>query len=190
MRRALGASGLALLLAACVLVPGSASACACGEFDGPVVAHGTSPAGAPWWVKAIGLDPEHGPERAATFEFSYGPARAGGDGTGGFSGLPLALRRHPFITATRGGEVGPYAEYDVSGVVQARATRLVVRFAAGEPIEAEPQLPPRALRDRLHWLRGFRFYDVFFPEEAEPIRIQAFDRDGALIAGLGLSRPD
>jgi hypothetical protein len=146
-----------------------------------VVAHGISPAGAPWWVKAVEFFPRRGPERAVTFEFSYGPPRAEGDGTGGFTSLPLALRRKPFLTATRGVGVGPRSEYDVNGIVQAQATRLVLHLAAGEPIEAEPQLSPQALRDRFFWLRGFRFYDIFFPEQAEPTRIEAFDRDGALL---------
>ena len=187
-RRWSAAAGAPLLLFVALLLPGPAGACACGEFDGPVVAHGTSPAGAPWWVKAVEFFPRRGSERAVTFEFGYGPSQGEGDGTGGFTSMPLAVRRQPFLTATLGGDVGPSSEYDVSGVVSARATRLVVRFASGESLESEPQLPPAALRDRLHWVRGFRFYDLFYGGEAEPTRIEALDRDGVTVASQQLRR--
>ncbi len=179
--------GAAVLLAAVVLlVPGSAGACGCGEFKGPVVAHGTSPAGAPWRIKAVVPAPGPSNDWMATFGFSYGPDPQG-DGTGAFTTLPLAARRHPFVTAIRGA-VGPYAESDVSGIVQGRATRLLISFAAGEALTVEPQPAPLGLRARLHWLRGFRFYDLFYPEGAEAIRVEAFDRNGALLAVERLAR--
>jgi hypothetical protein len=117
----------------------------------------------------------------ATFGFSYGPGLEG-DGTGGFTSLPLAIRRQPFVTAIRGTDVGPYGENDVSGIVQSRATRLLIRLADGEPLTIEPQLPSPGLRNRLHWLRGFRFFDLFYPDGVEPTRIEAYDREGALLA--------
>jgi hypothetical protein len=171
-----------LLVLAGLLAPGSAGACACGELRGPVVARGTSPAGALWWVRAARPEPQYPGGRSVTFEFSYGLGDEP-DGTGGFTSLPLALRGQPFVSAIRGGEVGPYAEDDVSGVVQGRTTQLVIRFSAGAPLTLEPQPPSLTLRHRFPWLRGFRFFDAFYPEGLEPTRVDAYDRDGTRLAG-------
>jgi hypothetical protein len=181
VRQGLKGVGALLLLLAGLLFPGSAGACACGDLKGPVVARGVSPAGALWWVRAARPEPQYPRGRAVTFEFSYGLGDEP-DGTGGFTTLPLALRGQPFVSAIRGGEVGPYAEDDVSGVVQGRTTKLVIRFSAGAPMTLEPQLPSLALRHRFPWLRGFRFFDAFYPDGLEPTRVEAFDRSGGFLA--------
>jgi hypothetical protein len=180
VRQGLRGAGALLLALAGLLLPASAGACGCGDLKGPVVARGTSPAGALWWVRAARPEPQYPHGRSVTFEFSYGLGDEP-DGTGGFTGLPLALRGQPFVSAVRGGEVGPYAEYDVSGIVQGRTTQLVIRFSAGAPLTLEPQLPSLALRHRFPWLRGFRFFDAFYPDGLEPIRVEAFNRDGAFM---------
>ena len=51
----------------------------------------------------------------------------------------------------------------------------------GEILAVKPAPAPPAIRRRFPWVRGPRFFDVFFPRGEEPILVTAFDRSGQVI---------
>lgn len=173
-------------------LPGGASACGCGEFNGPVVAHGSSEYGVPWRVKLVETTPR-GPEgRRATFEFSIG-RKGEFPESGGFTNLPVAAFHHFFATATPGSDIDDHPEADISGMVQARAATLEVELSDGSSVKVAPQRAPQRLLERYRWLRAARFFDVYFPDSLEAIGLAAYDRAGNLIErgdGLFLALPD
>ena len=65
----------ALASAAVLWVPGGASACACGELGGVVVARGHSLYGVPWQIKASPSPPEVPGPRGAVVHFSISSTR-------------------------------------------------------------------------------------------------------------------
>jgi len=173
---------LAVVAAAAFFVPGGASACGCGEFRGVVVAHGSSLYGAPWRIKAI-LPRDSGPEYAM-FGFSI----AEGGESGYFTSMPRPIPRAFVLTASRGSGVDEFPEADVSGITAGRVTRLQVELDDGQALETEPLRAPERFRNRFHWLRGLRFYDLFFPEDQEPIRVTALDAQGKVLEELDWRR--
>ena len=167
---------------AAFFVPGGASACGCGEFRGVVVAHGSSLHGVPWRIKAI-LPRDSGPDQA-TFEFSIGESPEGGY----FSSLPRPIPKALVLTASPGSEIDDYPESDLSGLTAGRVTRLQVEMNDGQVLESEPQRAPDGVRRRFHWLRGLRFYDIFFPDTEEPVQVIARDARGRVLERLDWRR--
>ncbi len=172
----------AVAAAAAVLLPGGATACGCGEFRGVVVAHGSSLYGAPWRIKAV-LPRDSGPEYAM-FEFSI----AEGGEAGYFTSIPRPVPRAFVLTASRGSDIDEFPEADISGITAGRVTRLQVEMADGQVVEAEPLRAPDRFRNRFHWLRGLRFYDLFFPEDQEPIQVTALNAQGRVLEQLDWRR--
>jgi len=167
---------------AAFFAPGGASACGCGEFRGVVVAHGSSLYGAHWRIKAI-LPRDAGPH-SAMFEFSIDT----GNESGYFTTLPRPVPRVLVLTATKGSDIDKFPEADISGIAAGRVTRLQVEMADGQVLESEPARAPERFRNRFHWLRGLRFYDVFFPEDQEPVQVTAFDAQGKVLERLDWRR--
>lgn len=155
------------------------SACACGEFRGPVVAKGESLYGVPWRIKAT-LAPQGSWDRTLEVYFSNG-SEDDYTGTGHFTGLPFPLHPEFVLTATSGGIDEP-PESHINGVTRRHVWTMTVEMSEGESIDIQPALAPLPLLKRFRWLRGVRFYDVFFPADQEPRMITAFDRDGNVLA--------
>lgn len=179
----LGLSACAAIVAAAAFfaVPGGATACACGERNGVVVAHGKSLYGAPWRIKA-GLLPRLGPQpRSLELHFSVGPAGSA-DGVGYFKYLPLPLHPRFVLSATGGSEINEYPESDLSGVTSWRVASLIVEMGEGDPLTVFPVSAPEGIRKRFRWLRGTRFFSIFFPSSREPDLVTAFDRSGRVLA--------
>jgi hypothetical protein len=158
-------------------------ACACGEFRGSLVASGKSLYGVPWRIKAALVRtrwPQGSWDRTLEFHFSHGPED---DYTGGghFTGLPLPLHPEFVLTATFG-EIDEPPESHINGVTRRRVWTLTVEMSGGESVSVQPTLAPSPLLKRFRWLRGVRFYDVFFPAEQTPRAITAFDRVGHVLA--------
>lgn len=168
--------GVALLLA-----PASTPACGCGPTVHFVVAHGTSPNGAPWRIKADERPASATSPRHAEFHFSAGPAGES-NGLGYFGSTPLPIPSAFIFHALSGDGVYPELEGDVSGYARRTAVRLVAKMSAGSPIEIETQRPPASLRKRFPWLRGLVFFDQFYPADVEPVAITAYGRDGRLLS--------
>lgn len=166
-------------MTAAILLPGGASACACGEFRGAVVAHGKSLYGVPWRIKAALSPPSTTRPRAIEVHFSIG----GPDGTVGyFTALPRRLPSAFVFTAITGSDIVDYPESDLSGVTRAKVTELVVKMSDGELLTVRPSPAPTEIRKRFPWLRGLRFFDVFFPADQRPRVVTALDRDGDVLA--------
>jgi len=160
-----------------------ASACACGEFRGHVVAKGESLYGVPWRIKATLARvrrPQGSWDRTLEVHFSNGP-EDNYTGTGYFTGLPLPLHSEFVFTATPG-EIDEPPESDISGVTRRHVSTLTLDMSDGESVNIQPALAPLPLLKRFRWLRGVRFYDVFFPAGQEPKMITAFDRNGNVLA--------
>lgn len=168
---------LTLAAAAAILLPGGAEACGCGEFKGVVVAHGSSPNGVPWRIKATHLT-QAGEGPYLLVHFSIGDPEGE---AGYFTSLPLPVPG-TFFTASPGSEIDEYPESDLSGVTGTRVAELRVRMDDGTVLTVNPALAPAPLRQRFPWLRQARFYDLFFPAEEEPQRVTAFDRSGRRLA--------
>lgn len=171
----------AAIWAALLWAPGGAPACACGERDAVVVAHGKSLYGVPWRIKA-GLLPRVGPQpRMLEVRFSVGP-RDSYEGGGYSKMLPLPLHPRFVFSAIKGSDFDDHPEGDLSGVTSWRVSSLVLTMSEGEPLTVHPTPAPTDLRKRLPWLRGARFFDAFFPGSQQPELVEAFDGEGHLLA--------
>jgi hypothetical protein len=172
-----GSLFLAAVLMMLVAMSGGASACACGEFRGVVVAHGTSPNGMWWRIKATRLH-HKGQEDRLLVHFSYGEPEAEG---GYFSEMPLPVPPKFVLTADSGGGDEENPQRDISGITAARAVELQVEMNDGEVLVVRPELPPRSLRRRFGWLHGLRFFDAFYSAPEEPRLVKAFDQSGHIL---------
>jgi hypothetical protein len=175
------AFGGVLLAAIFLLAPSSSPACACGPNPRFLVAHGTSPNGAPWRIKAEEFPASRTSPRGALLHFSTGQPEES-NGLGYFSGFGLPISRAFVFHANSGSGLYPDLEGDVSGYARPRAVRLVATMSAGPPIEIETQRAPKHLRDRLPWLRGLVFFDQFYAADVEPLAITAYGRDGRVLS--------
>jgi hypothetical protein len=170
-----------VLCAALLLAPAGSSACGCETTARFVVAHGTSPNGAPWRIKAEQQPATTYSPRSVEFEFISGdPDERNGFGYSTDMRLPIppAFVFH----ANSGDGVYPEKEGDVSGIARPRAARLVAKMSDGNVIEIETKRPPAKLRRRFPWLCGLVFFDQFYPADIEPLAITAYGRDGHLLS--------
>lgn len=164
-----------------IAMSSGASACACGEFRGVVVAHGTSPNGVPWRIKEsrlVGLNPAEPRKPYLMSNFSIGDPV---DGSGYDFDMPLPVPHSFVCNALAGSYIDEYAESDLSGVTASRAVKLEVEMSDGQVLTVEPDLPPRSLRRRFGWLHGLRFFDVFFSASQKPKLVTAFDQIGRVL---------
>lgn len=173
------------LLAVLALLPGTAPACACGEFRGSVVAHGLTPSGEPWRIKAARPTVDSAGRRSIEFYFSVG-SLGGYEHVGFFKGMALPIPKRFVLSANAGSDV--LGENDLSGVVGRRAVTLVVGLSTGEQLRITPQLAPEKLRLRFPWLRGLRFFDEFFSRDARPLSVKALDHRGRPLGGAKSDR--
>lgn len=173
----------ALAAAAFLVVPGGASACEspCTEPPSFVVARGHSLYGVPWQIEATRFSATATGPGGVETHFSISP-RGGYTGVGYYTGLPLPLPRRFVFTANAGSDIDRHPESDLSGITRRRVAKLVVKMSDGERLTVYPKPAPRRLRKRLPWLRGLRFFDVFFPADQEPKLVTALNRTGHVLA--------
>lgn len=161
-------ASLALLLA----VPAGKA-----RADGPrtpfVVARGTSLYGLPWRIR-MGIEPS----RQVILRFTIGDDECG---CGYFSSFPLPVPAAFTFQANSGSGIDAFPEADTSGYAGFRVKRLVATMSDGSALEVDTQVAPPGLRKRFPWLRGLRFFDLFYPQEVEPTAISAYGRDGHLL---------
>jgi hypothetical protein len=182
--RPCGVSLIACLAAtALVLLPGGASACGCGEMKGVVVAHGSSLYGVPWRIKASRRLGNTDGDRLLV-HFSIGEK---GSDVGYLLDMPLPIPRELVFAADGGSAIDEYPENDLSGFTTSRAVELRAKMNDGTVLTIKPVLPPVPLRQRFPWLKGTRFFDIFFASTEKPLLVTALDRDGQV---LGRSRSD
>lgn len=180
------AFGKACLVAALVFawLPGAAPACACGEFKGVVVAHGTSPGGEPWRIKATGPTVGRAGNRSVEFYFSTGSLE-GYDKVGLFKGMSLPISKRFVLSANAGSNV--LGENSLGGVAGRRAVTLVIGLSSGERLRVAPTLAPEELRLRFPWLQRLRFFKSF-SGDASPLWVKAFDHRGRPLGGAKSDR--
>ena len=159
---------------------------ATARADGPrtpfVVARGHSLFGAPWRVR-FGEERTPGPRPDyATFYFSVGPAEERKEHEGGFfESIPVPVLRSFTFDAVFGGEFDNFPEADVAGTAGPLVARVTVQMADGSVVEAVPLRAPSRLLEGHPRLAHFRFFDIFFPNSADPTSIAAYDRAGKLL---------
>ena len=173
------------VLATIALASGGASACACGEFHGHVVAHGTSPNGLPWRIKVRGPFDAPIHRRAVEINFTVGQIS---DGGGYRMALWTQTVQHILLHALSGTVFNSYSENDLSGVTERKAARLEVGMSEGGPLIIRPQFAPLALRRRFKWLGELRFFDAFFQVGIKPRWVRILDHEGALLRSVQATR--
>jgi len=144
-----------------------------GYKEGPVVARGESPAGVPWRINVDRY------RHQAIFQFSLDPP--GYEDAGYFTGFRLPIHRRFLLTGVTGSSISPFPENDVSGIADGTARKLVIKMSSGEPVAVKPERAPKRLHGRFGFLRGLRFFDVFYEEGRRPRVIRAFDSAGELL---------
>lgn len=184
MLRVAGVLAATLVAATVVADVTGAQACGCGlQSAGPVVAHGKSPAGIPWQIRASRID-------SRTVDIHFDLKTPGYEDAGYFTSLELPLSDRFIFTADTGSNISPYPESDLSGVASGRVHRIHVRMSEGGPLEFRPHLAPRSVRKRFPWLRELRFFDRFFANERDPLVATAYDARGNVLtrvkSNLGL----
>jgi hypothetical protein len=178
----------------CALVVALALPVAAARADGPhtpiSVASGHSLYGAPWSIRC-GVEQHRGGEPDyLTCLYSVGTEaeREECDGCGYYSSIPLPLPKAFPFDGIFGGEFDSFPESDFSGITGPLVARLALKMADGSVVEAELlRAPARVVAHHLR-LGRFRFFDVFFPDTAEPTSISAYARSGKLLKKQGLSR--
>jgi hypothetical protein len=181
LRQFRGRALVALALAATVLPAAGAGA------DGPrtrtVVAHGRSLYGAPWQIR-FGEEAGYGGEPDyATFRFVVGDRaeREECGGCGFYSSIPLPLFRRFTFDATFGSEFDSFPEADMAGTAGPLVSRLALKMADGSEVEAELLRAPSRVLARYPRLGRFRFFDLFYPDTAEPVSVSAYGRHDTLL---------
>jgi hypothetical protein len=182
MKLRLRGGWLAVLVLAATVWPATGA-----RADGPrtrtVVARGNSLYGAPWQIR-FGEEPGYGGEPDyATFRFMVGDKaeREECDGCGFYSSIPLPLPRNFTFDGILGGEFDRYPEGDMAGTAGPLVSRLAMKMADGSEVEAELLRAPSRVLARYPRLVRFRFFDLFYPDTAEPVSITAYGRNGNLL---------
>jgi hypothetical protein len=161
--------------------------------DGPRtpigVAHGHSLYGAPWSIRCgeeprIGAEPDY-----LTCLFTIGSeAERAENGGGYYSSIPLPLSRAFTFDGIFGGDFDSFPESDFSGTAGPLVARLALKMVDGSVLEAEPIRAPSRVLAHHPRLGRFRFFDLFFPDTADPVSISAYGRKGRLLEKRSVRR--
>jgi hypothetical protein len=162
-------------------VPGGATACACGEFEGPVVVRGESPHGVSWRIEVIepetaGLDGQGG-----LFSFQIGGPSSD---AGYFSEVPVPAPPAFVFTGTSGSSIDRFPESDLSGVTSSRVAMLRLTMSRGAALAVHPRLAPQPLLGRFGWLGEFRVFERFFAANRKVVQVTALDAEGHVLARI------
>lgn len=168
--------GAMFTLVALVILPGGASACACGEFNGVVAARGHSPHGVSWRIKATRLGP--GPEgHRLLLEIRIGRS----PDPLGYSDLPLPFSQRFGFNVEGERNSDKYSENVLYGVASSGTAELQVKMSDNDVVALKPTQAPSSIRQRFPWLKGMRFFAIFFPTVESPKLVTAFDHKGHII---------
>jgi hypothetical protein len=72
-----------------------------------------------------------------------------------------------------------------SGIVGGRATTVAVTLSNGKRLTIHPKLPGHRQRDRLVWLRGFRYFVRFYPVGGRAKIVKLLDAQGKVLEVKG-----
>src|ERR1043165_4108822 len=115
-----------LVVALLVVLSGGASACGCGEFNGPVVARGVSPHGIRWQINASYLphSTEDKPYLSVGFTMDAVPYGGGGSMT-----VPLAISG---VAAHAESQIERSSEGVLSGIADRSVVELKMKMGNGK----------------------------------------------------------
>jgi hypothetical protein len=141
-----------------------------------VFAHGTSPAGEKWSSSA-GVRVDHR-EHKWLFDVEFNFSR--GFGWGGGTEIPIGSRE------PERGQADGYAgilsggapESAAFGTAGPEVATIKMKMTEGAPIEVHPVFPPKALRRKFVWMRGFRYFIEFYPGGAYVSEYWLYNRAG------------
>jgi hypothetical protein len=186
-----------LMVAALVGAPASASASS-ARPGRAVFAHGTSPAGERW--SAVGRVT---PNRRrhfwrSDFEFNF----SSGFSSGGGQEIPVGT--HQDLAGQADGYTGLLArgapESAAFGRTGPEVETVKMKMSDGTWLEVHPVFPPRRLRQKFVWMRGFRYFMQFYRGGAYVTEYWLYDdagkqvgcnnyADGELYSSICGSRP-
>lgn len=166
---------LSLTLLAAVAVPSQAGASG-PKSEKAVFAHGTSPAGERWRASA-GVRINH---RAHKWQFDVEFKFSRGFGWGGGSEIPIGGRENERGEADgyTGILSGGAPESAAFGTAGPEVATIEMKMSDGGRLEIHPRFPPKALRRKFVWMRGFRYFIQFYPGSAYVSEYWLYDRGG------------
>lgn len=177
MRRA----GILLLLAVAAMsqVALETAAAGCTKPHRHAIGSGPIPSGGSWSVTA-GIKNNGSCESwLFTLDFSLGPFGTAGSGTGIPAGGHVPREYFKLNADDLLSEDG--SERVFYGYTGNEGARVVATLRSGKRLTLLPQLAPALLRKRIAWLRSFRFFVYFRPNEGAIEQVSVFTRGGRLI---------
>jgi len=174
-------AGILLLLAVAAIsqVVLETAVAGCTKPHHHPIGTGPIPSGGSWSVTA-GIKNNGGCESwLFTLDFSLGPFGSAGTGTG----IPPGghVPREYFRLSADDLLSDDGSERVFYGYAGNEAARVVATLRSGKRFTVLPRLAPAPLRKRVAWLRSFRFFVYFHPNEGAIDQVSVFTRGGRLI---------
>ncbi|WP_026911778.1 hypothetical protein [Patulibacter minatonensis] len=178
-RRGPGRPAGVLALAAGIAAAAVPATAAADPVVGPSIASGVSASGQAWRQRAA-ID---GPTLQLETSFPMGRH---GDG-GGFLSVPW--RSHARLAVSQGSGFGTADEWEVDGVVYRTVARVRVTTIDGRTTTFRPRRAPRAAIRRYPQLARYRFFVRFFPNDRQPLTVEALSPRGRAMAEQRVGLP-
>ncbi|MGN6255752.1 MAG: hypothetical protein ACTHO8_12340 [Solirubrobacterales bacterium] len=99
----------------------------------------------------------------------------------GSQDLPLSFPQDFTFAAGGESDIDEYPESFLSGETTGRAVEIQVKMNDGEVLTVEPTVAPRSIRQHFPWLKGMRFFALFFPHAERPKLVTALGRKGQVL---------
>ncbi len=169
---------LAMLAAALQLATGSATA-GCTKPQHHPIGTGPIPSGETWSVSAHVKNNGSCKGWLLGLRFSLGEFGGAEDATGIPAGghVPreyFKLDANDLLNPDR-------SEAVFYGYTAREGAKVVASMKNAKTFTVRPQLAPESLRKKVDWLRSFRFFVYFYPNESQLEQVSVFTRGGRLI---------
>ncbi len=172
--------GFVVIAVLCALQIGAGSAsAACTKPHHYPIGQGPMPNGETWMVAASIKN--NGSCKDWLFGLDYSLGEFGGAGSG--TGIPAGghVPREYFTLSADVLENRDGSEQVFYGYTGREGAKVVATLKDGQSFEVKPQFAPERLRKRVDWLRSFRFFVYFRPNEGKIERVSVYTRGGRLI---------
>jgi hypothetical protein len=173
--------GVIVLFAAMVallLATGTAAA-VCTKPHHHAIGSGPIPSGETWVVSA-GVK-NNGSCEGWLFSLEFSLGEFGNAGTG--TGIPAGghVPREYFALSANDIPNVDSSERVFYGYTGSEGAKVVATMKSGESFNLRPRLAPAPLRRRIAWLRSFRYFVYFHPNDSPIEQVSVFTRGGRLI---------
>lgn len=176
VRRGLTVIVFALFAAVVFALPAEA---ACIKRHRVRIASGESPSGWKWTVDGtIGNNGNHCHDWLFGMDFSLEGAVDWGWGTGIPAGGHLSRR---FELESTDYLLEDGSERVVAGSVSGEVAKVLFTLSDNKRLTVYPKAPPRALRQKVEWLRDVRYFVDYYPPEAFVTGVATFNSSGQLL---------